>query len=165
MNNIPLACLLAAATGLVFGDLMPPDTHVVSRSVIVTNISAYPSIALIGIVKDLSGGVGDTLYSVKDGVPLVKGYRYGTLDLFAIDAALLDSLKTSDAPAMQHIYSKYSPAEVMDPSGTRAPNSNPLDSEMYFYKLEDVTDTTLNLKLFKSVLKFRGILSDVTTYY
>lgn len=163
MNKIPLTCALALTAGFLLADVIPPDSHPVSRSVCITNISAYPSIALIGVVNHLGGPAVDTLYSVEDGVPLYKGYRFNTLDLFAIDAALRDSLSLTDSLAMKHIYAKYSPAEVIDPDGGSVPNTNPLESEQYFYRVEAVTDTTLNLKLFRCIQKFNDGTPDRTT--
>jgi hypothetical protein len=162
MNKTPLTCLVVVVAGLLLADVIPPDSHTASRSVCVTNVSAYPAIALVGIVKG-AGSAKDTIYSIKDSVPLYKGYRFSTLDLFGIDAALLDSLDVSDSLMMKHIYAKYSPAEVADPSGSVVPNTNPLESEQYFYRVEAVTDTALNLKLFRCIQKFNDGTPDRTT--
>jgi hypothetical protein len=164
MNKSVIACLVLLLAIKLFSDVIPPDSHVVERSVFITNTSAYPQVYLIGIVKFVGSRV-DSIYRIQDNVPLYKGYKFNTLDLFAIETSLVTTKISLDSSAVDHIYSNYAPAEVLDPFGGTVTNDDPLQAEQYFYRIERITDTNLYLKLFMGIFKYNDGSPDKTIFY
>jgi hypothetical protein len=164
MNKSIIVCLVLVVAIKLFSDVLPPDSHPVDRSVYITNISDYPAISLIGIVKYVGFRV-DTVYRIQENVPLYKGYKFNTLDIFAIESHLLGDKISLDSTAVNHIYTKYSPAEVLDPYGGTVSNDDPLQAEEYFYKITRVTDANAYLKLYKAIQHYNDGSPDKTTLY
>ncbi len=164
MNKSIIIYIVLLLAIKLFSDVLPPDSHVVDRSVYITNVSAYPDIYLIGIVKYVGGNI-ETVYRIQDNLPLHKGYKFNTLDIFAIETSLIDNNISLDSTEVNHIYKNYSPAEVLDPYGGTVTNDDPLQSEQYFYRIERITYTYIYLKLFKGILKYNDGSPDKTIFY
>jgi hypothetical protein len=153
MNKSITICIVLLIALKLFSDVLPPNSHEVERSVYITNVSAYHDIYLIGMVKFV-GSTVDTIYRIQDNIPLYKGYKFNTLDIFAIEASLVDDNISLNSAAIDHIYTNYTPAEVLDPYGGTVTNDDPLQAEQYFYKIERVTDMNLYLRLYKAILTY-----------
>ena len=164
MKKLIIICVVFVLVIKLSSDIIPPDSHGIDRSVYITNVSAYPDIYLVGIVKYV-GGTIDTVYRIQDTIPLYKGYKFNTLDIFAIEASLVDINISLNSAAINHIYANYSPAEVLDPYGGIVANDDPLQAEQYYYKIDRVTDMNLYLRLYKAILTYNDGSPDKTIYY
>ena len=149
-----IAAIMLFISGIVLlADIIPPGTHFVAHQVYITNASSLPDLVLIGLVKHAGGHI-DTLYQIEDNKPLYKGYKFNRLDIFAVQSDLYPRIATGDTSLLRQIYSRYSPAEIIDPDGRFVSDSVPVEAEFYYYSAENVTDTTLYLKLQRRKIQY-----------
>lgn len=165
MKQIMIAILILFLwPSLIFSDVLPPDSHFVDRHVLITNLNEFPELRLIGYV---TGPMIERyeVSSVKENVPLSKGYKFNEFKLFAITTAILNSAGGLENIDFEEIAKILAPAEIIDPDGTYVTNDNPLESEYYYYNITEVIETTLTLKLLQRVLKYNdGTPDRIITY-
>ena len=147
---VALFCFQAA------GDVIDPNTHVVDRCVIVTNLSDFPDIVLVGAYIS-PGKTVQGRYVVKNDSCMTKGYRFNSFYLFwvvksyfnsvGIDALPLDNLisallpkKTIQTDAMVPVREMIGLfSSKINPYGGVVPDENPVVREVIEYKIKVTT--------------------------
>ena len=155
-----LAGLFATVT---LGDIIPDDSHYVSREVLITNINAFPQIAIIGYATGPMGGFPP--YVVEQGKPLNKGYKFNQFALFAIRKDLLADAGGVQALDVASIAVRYPVARVVDPGGRYVSNAYSLDSESFYYEIAVATAAEVTLKLVRHAQRFRDGREDLIVRY
>lgn len=159
--------LMVSFNSVLFGDVIQPDYHPVSRCVTVGNLDAYPDIALVGIYNG-PGNSGSVGYRVMADSCLKKGYKFNTLAMFWVIADYLDSVGVEDLPVDQMIGAaglQKSRINILaapdwgfitsdiEPYGGTVPDENPLVSEELIYHL-DFNNVKISLEQVKKISHF-----------
>ncbi|MFA4983659.1 MAG: hypothetical protein WC588_05610 [Candidatus Micrarchaeia archaeon] len=82
MKVAALAFALLLIGALAHADVIQPNTHPVDRCVKVINVDSYPDIYLIAEVMGPGGGKTDSLYIIRQGECLTKGYKFNELNIY-----------------------------------------------------------------------------------
>jgi hypothetical protein len=138
----------------LWGDVLPDGHHSVFRDVVITNLSEYPELVLIGYI---TGPVIETYeaYQIEENVPLYVGYKFNQLRLFAMHRSVLDGAGGLDRIDMQKIAQVFPSIDMMSFYDT-VPDSNPLNAERYYYRITAFTDTGVTLALYQRVLSYNN---------
>ena len=178
MKNLLIMILLFISTIAKADQLPDPSTHhSVTYNREITNINDYPNLTILGYVKNFIGN--DYLYEIKQNTPIIKGYKFNSLYILAINKALFDSYSAQAttsgtdtvyedhpiAPSLlQFIENKNISRISMTLGAGYMLNTYDVSSDSYFYKITSVTDNNVTLKLDKRVIKFTDGTQKTITY-
>lgn len=165
MKRILLTLLLVLvwAAPLV-GDVIPENTHPVSRDVYITNLNDFPEIVLVSYVTGpMIQGYEATI--IEQNTPVSKGYKFDRVQLFAVKKTIVDQLGGIDQIDFAKVAEQMSPADIVDPGTYFVPEDNPVATDSYYYKISEVTETVLTLQLDHRVISFNdGRVDERITY-
>ncbi len=154
-------CGCAVAT---WGDVLPDGHHSVSRDAVITNLSEYPELVLIGYITGPEFGTGCKAYRIEENVPLYVGYKFNQLRLFAMPKSVFEGAGGLDSINMQKIAQTFSSIEMASFYDT-VPDSNPLNAERYYYRITAATEGSVTLTLYQRVLRYNDGQADTTITY
>ncbi len=137
----------------ILSDVLPEDSHVVDRQVIITNLHEVPDMWLIGYITGPNLD-GYELDIVKKNVPLSKGYKFNDYALFALTRDLLVQAGGVDHIDFEAIAKILKPAEIIDPGDTYVSDENPLEAEFFYYQVTVLSQTRMVLELVQRVQKY-----------
>jgi len=169
MKNLLIMIVLFISTIARSDDIpYPPSTHhSVAYNREIANINDYPNLTILGYVKNIIGN--DYLYEIKQNTPITRGYKINSLYILAINKALFDSYGAQTttygtdtvyedhpiAPSILQFIENKNISRISMTLGTGyLPNTYPVSSDSYFYKITSVTDDNVTLKLDKRVIEF-----------
>ena len=141
--------------GYIHGDVLPEDSHGVQRQVFITNVTEFPQIQLIGYIT----GPMILRYQIQvieEGVPLSKGYKFNDFKIVAINDEAIESSGGIENIAFDLLAQKMPMANIIDPFGGYVSNDNPLVAESYYYRVTEVTEKSLVLRLDRKVLRYNN---------
>jgi hypothetical protein len=174
--------LLLAAGGVLFGDVIEPDYHPVSRCVTVGNLDEYPDIVVAAVYNGPTTE-GNEIYLVKSDSCLQKGYKFNTLGLFWVLKSYADEVGVDGLPVdqmadmMVPVPAKKRQEDVaadpmwglitvdIEPYGGTVPDENPLVSEESIYHINRGSGTFgFTLDKVKRVSHYRDGTEDVVDF-
>jgi hypothetical protein len=165
MKRILLTLLLVLVwVAPLVGDVIPENTHPVSREVYLTNLNDFPEMVLVSyvtgpMIQDYEATV------IEQNTPLSKGYKFNQLQLFAVKKTIVDQLGGIDRIDFAKIAEQTPPADIVDPGTYFVPEDNPVSADRYYYKITETTETILNLQLDHRVISFNnGRADELITY-
>ena len=156
MKLIALAFALLLMGAFAHADIIPQNSHPVSRCVLVTNLGSYPGIYLIAEIVPV-GGQSTQLSTISQGKCLSKGYKFNTFNIYYADKLEIDSLGGLDKlNTTRKIHEPTAESEgsrrpdflvaadprlhfitsQIEPWGGYAPDSDPKTNETLEYGLE-----------------------------
>jgi len=120
-------------SSIVSADVIPPNSHLLSRCVKVVNLNEFPNVALIGYY---TGPMVDKYesYQIKNNECLIKGYKFNSLSIY---------WNTKDKP--NFIDSNNLLLEDIEPYGGYVDQNNPLIKEDIEYSIAGFSDGKLVL--------------------
>lgn len=136
------------------GDVIPPNSHYVSKCVLITNISEYVDVKLLGYVRFIGNEHIDT-YVINQEECLTKGYKFNTLEIYAVHSTYINgkSLGGLDLP---HDKNALKSSIDINPYYGYVDNSNPLCEVNEFYKIAGFTPTSVVLFKWKEIRRFNN---------
>jgi hypothetical protein len=155
---------------IAYGDIGPwtpdPPAHYVTLCTKITNLDEYPEISLLGYVKSYQGS-SFYAYEVSSNQCLTKGYKFNTFSLYAVKKSYLEGkvISTIDLPNDKNAVKANIAIDPSESDGYYTPDSNPLISQEYCYKIIGFTDTTVILYKWKEVTKYNNGQTDLIRYY
>lgn len=158
-----LSIIIFCAT-YFYGDVIPPDSHYVTRSVTISGLSAYSDLQLIGYI---TGPMiqGYEITAIKENVSLNKGYKFNTFKVYAIKTSLVEAKGGLDAIDFSQVVAVLAPVAILDPGSYYVANSNPLSAETVVYKVAGYKDNTLVLYIAERKLEYNnGASPKMETY-
>ena len=153
---------------IAYGDIAPSSNsstqHYVSLCTKITNLNEYPEISFLGYVKSYFGS-SFYAYEVSSNQCLTKGYKFNTFSLYAVKKSYLEgkAISTFDLPNDKNAVKASIAIDLSD--GYYTPDSDPLISQEYCYKIIGYTDSTVALYKWKEVTKYNNGQSDLIRYY
>lgn len=145
--------LMLVVGSMLFGDVIQPDYHPVSRCVTVGNLDEYPDIVIAAVYYGPGRGSNE-IYLVKPDSCLHKGYKFNTLGLFwvlksyadevGVDGLPVDQMADMMAPEpakKQHDNAMTAPVwglvtANLETYGGTVPDENPLIGEELMYRIK-----------------------------
>ena len=143
------SCIIPAC-----GDVIPEGYHDVTRDVVITNLSEYPDLVLIGYI---TGPMIVTYeaYRIEENVPLHAGYKFNQLRLFAMLRSVFEDAGGLDRIDMHKIAQTFE-SLIMVSFDDTAPDSSPIQAERYYYRITASTDSSVTLTLYQRVLSYNN---------
>ncbi len=162
------ACMILITTIIslsAFADVIPPDSHYVTRTVTVANTSAFPEIQLVGYIT------GPTIQGyqvelIKENTALVKGYKFNAYKVFALKSSFIQASGGISSVDLASIAARVAPVNIIDPGSYYIENTKPLLTETYVYRIWGYDGNgRLIVYLSRSTLTFNdGTPAKVTDY-
>jgi len=148
----------------IHGDVLPEDSHLVHRQVFITNLTEFPQIQLLGYI---TGPMIQNyqIQVIEEDVPLSKGYKFNDIKIVAITNEAIEDAGGIENIAFDLIAQRKPPASIIDPFGGYVANSNPLIAEEYYFQVTVVTEKSLFLRLYRTVLKYNNDSPDRIVNY
>jgi hypothetical protein len=128
---VSIFALLAISS---FADVIPPDSHFVTRTVMIANCNAYPEIRLVGYITGISFQ-GYKLDEIKENVALNKGYKFNTYKVYALKTSFVQNAGGVSAIDFTPIAAKLPALGIIDPGSYYIENTKPLATETYVYRI------------------------------
>lgn len=179
MKTTILILLTICTITLNADDIPDPDKYSpVERKVMVTNISDYPSIQLLGCIEAM---VGDNVtYIVEQNVSLRLGYKHNRFRFLGIKKDLLNEFGGIETKATDNIYESSNEAlseklvqlSISKKSPQMITNNTiyvdikyPMKTDDYYYEIKESSDENLTLKLKKRIIGFKDSSADKVINY
>lgn len=152
MRNIILICTSLIVSSLAWCDIVPENSHAVSKKVRIVNTKEYPDICLLGCIYSPGQGNLMTIYEIDSKTNLYKGYKFDGFKVVAVQKFRLPIPKMNQEKWLED--SKPLTSIIwIDPYGGYVDNFDPVFSVDEEYKIAGITDTTLLIYRSKEVKK------------
>ncbi len=167
MKRLPtlmlIVFLICGCVIAVWGDALPEGYHSVSRDAVITNVSEYPDLVLIGYITGPMIATYEA-YRIEEHVPLHAGYKFNQLRLFAMPRSVFEDGGGLERIDMQKIARTFESMTMVSFYDT-VPDSNPINADHYYYRITDSMETGVILTLYQRVLGYNnGQPDNVITY-
>lgn len=136
-------------------DIIPRNHHFVGRSVIIEPWLNLPDVILVGRITGPMIVEAGEAYLIEPNKRLHKGYKFNKLEIFAVKRSLLgdrDPLKLDLTDRSLVSPSNYS----LDPGGYYTPNSSPVASERYVFRVAGWRNGVLILDMTHRMTRYSG---------
>lgn len=147
-----------------YGDVIPENTHFVTKCVRITNLADYPEVSLLGFVLPFGGSNGYYSYLISDSACLHKAYKYDGFDIYAVLSSYLEGKDTENMDLANDNCALISSVKV-NPSGEYLHDSIPVSSLEQFYKIVGFTDSTVVLYKWKEITGFNDGTPQSTIFF
>lgn len=154
--TLGLSCLLFCS------DIIPDNSHAVTRTTVISNCSDYPDVAFIAFIKEINGG-GATFYEISDDMSLYKGYKFNTLTIFGINRDTLESVGGIDQLTEEYVLSKVTPQRILCSSTFYVDDRSMYSNDEVYYSIENENGKYL-ARIKKRVVGFSDGSSEVVNY-
>jgi len=152
----------------VYGDVLLPDTHRVTKEVKIDNINQLITQGYYLVAKDIfPGGTITNTYVINENEPLTVGYKFDMLTIYAVKESHIKYINSMDLESDSNAI----PANVnnddyrITPSDYWVSDSNPLVGEEIIYSIVGITKDKVILYKKKSVLRYNdGTPDKVETF-
>jgi hypothetical protein len=123
------ACFIQASA-----DVIPPNSHLVTKTVVFSNCSQFPDIQLAGYIT------GPTIPTyqidqIKENVALAKGYKFNIYKVYALKTSFVQAKGGIAGIDFAPIVLKVAPVDIPDPGSYYIENTKPLASEALVYRI------------------------------
>jgi hypothetical protein len=135
-------------------DIIPENSHYVTMCVKITNLEEYPEISLLGYVKSF-GGSHFLTYEVLSSNCLSKGYKFYTLELYAVPKTYLIGKDTSELDLPNDKNAVITNIQI-NPYYGYINNSNPLISVEQYYKIVGFTESSVIIYKWQEINKYNN---------
>ena len=149
--------------GHSYGDVIPEDHHIVDCKVQITNTDSFPDVVIVSYT--VGPMIPDYEVSVVGQEELSVGYKFDHLRLFALEKTAFDNAGGLNNINFKSLEEKITPADIVQPSPYTVENSNPLNAEEYYYRIEESTEGKVTLALEKRILKYRDGTEDRIEFF
>jgi hypothetical protein len=173
INIVPMKAtrmfpIVAAMLFLVnaYGDVIPENTHYVSKCIRITNLSDYPGVSLLGFGLRFGGSNGYYSYLISDSACLYKEYKLDDFHVYAVQSSYLEG-KDVENLELQNDPDVIRADAIINPSGEYYDDSNPVSSIEQFWEIIGFTDSTVVLFKWKEISGYNDgtpSLTDVFNY-
>lgn len=136
-----------------FADVIPENAHYVSMCVKITNIEEYQEIALLGFIESRVGS--NQIYLVSQSKCLTKGYKFNTLELYAVKKTYLEGKDTSKLDLPNDKNAVKTNIQI-NPYYGYISDSNPLVSIEQYYKIVGFTESSVIIYMWKEISKYNN---------
>jgi hypothetical protein len=157
--------ILAGFVSSIFADVIPPDSHYVTRTVVVSNCSQFPEIQLVGYITGPTIS-GYQVEQIKDNTALTKGYKFNTYKVYAVKTSFIQKAGGISAIDFSAIAARVAPVDIIDPGSYYIGNTKPLASDNFVYRIWGYNSNgRLIVYLAQKTLTFNdGTPAQVTNY-
>lgn len=146
-----------------FGDIIPENTHYVDKCVIITNISDYADLTLLGYIKNM-GSEHEGTYVITSSDCLTKGYKFNSLYVYAVSSDYIAD-KDIDTIDLPNDGKALMSSIILEPYAGYYHDSIPFDKIEEYYKILGFTESSMVLFKWKEVFGFmNGSVDSVKTY-
>ncbi|MBN1599853.1 MAG: T9SS type A sorting domain-containing protein [Bacteroidales bacterium] len=146
----------------VFGDVIPDDSHYVEKCALITNVDEFPSVTFIGHVNNLVGD--DYNYVISSESCLEKGYKFNTLDIYAVHNAYIDGKDINEINLSADRNAVKADINI-EPYTGYYHDSIPISEIDEYYKVMGFTDSNLVLHMWKKVTKYSDGQTNLVELY
>jgi len=129
-----LILIISGCAASTFADVIPPDSHYVTRTVVIANTSQFPEVQLVGYITGPTIS-GYQIEQIKENIALVKGYKFNTYTVYAVKTSFIQSKGGISAIDFSAIVQKVAPVQILDPGSYYIENTKPLATESYVYRI------------------------------
>lgn len=143
-------------------DIIPDNSHYVSKCVKITNLEDYPHVSLIGSVETMSGD--KYTYQISSTDCLYIGYKMEVLTLFAVSNTYIGGKNVEKLNLPGNKNALISNVAIV-PVGYYAANSNSISSTQQFYKILGFTDSTVVLFKWKEISGYNDGTPEKTEFF
>jgi hypothetical protein len=143
-------------------DIIPENSHAVDLCAVITNLSDYPEISLLGYVTGPTGVI--PTYQINATDCLQKGYKYNTLYIYAVKNCYLSGKDITTIDWTKDCNALKSSIDI-EPFGGYVDDSNPINAKEQFYKIVGFTDTSVVIFKWKEINKFNNGKADSVKLY
>jgi hypothetical protein len=168
MKTTRLLFVIAAlfAFSRLYADIIPDNSHYVTKCAKITNVDDYPEVALVGYIYAFFSSEYDSHHSylITDSSCLDKEYK---LNGFSIYAVLKSYVIGKDVENMDFVYNYNAiiSSIQIEPEGDYYDNSIPVNSIAQYYKIIGFTDSTVVLFKWKEVTGYNNGTPDSTKIF
>jgi hypothetical protein len=138
----------------IMADVIPDDSHYVEKCVKITNIDDFENLILLGYVKYV-GAEHETTYKISSSECLTKGYKFNTLEIYAVHNNNIDGLDINIIDLPNKEYALKSNITI-EPYAGYFSNSDPTLGIQEFYKIIGFTENEVILYLNKKVTTYNN---------
>lgn len=164
LRKIVAPGVLLVAFMIFSSDIIPENTHSVSRTVVITNCDEFSDIQFVGYITGVMVDEDNMFYNIQQNKALSKGYHLNALRVFGIRKARLKSLGGVEALTEEYVLDKVTPYDILSSSTYYVDEDSPLESEQVFYSIVKLSDRTYQAKLTKRILNYNNNTSETITY-
>jgi hypothetical protein len=128
-------------------DIIPPNSHYVNKCVVITNVTDYPDISLLGVT---TSEAQDEIYLIGPATCLWIWNKVNCLAIFGVRNSYLEG---KDITQINWFKDKHAFRTniLIDPRGEYADNSNLIYSIYQYYKIVGFTDSSVEIYKYKEV--------------
>ena len=155
--------LLSVVFISLYGDIIPPNTHVVSRKVTITNLNDYPDVVLFSYDSHPMNYPDFTPQVIEGNIS--AGFKSLPVNIFALSKTVYENIGSANQIVMDKIIEEKKFATIPGSGSPRVYDKYPILSDTYYYKITSVTDDNVALKLKKRVITFNNGTPDKTIEY
>jgi hypothetical protein len=147
-----------------YGDIIPDNSHYVTKCVKISNIEDYPQVSLVACVIGVDGKSFDNSYLISSTSCLGKGYKLNHLLIYAVCKDYLTG-KDIEKLDLTKDYNAIPANCIIDPYEGYISNSNPLNFVGQYYKIIGFSGNTIVLFKWKEVFAYNNGKSDSTQIF
>lgn len=156
-KNIVLTAIFFLLFRIAFCDVIPENSHYVQKCAKITNICDFENVSLIGYVQNLLGD--DYCYLISSDNCLKKGYKFNTLEIFAVNSDCVEGENVDDINLSNEVYAYKSNIDI-NPHGGYYHDSIPIERIDEFYEIVGFTETSVILFKWKQITQYNDGSSD-----
>ncbi|UCH22846.1 MAG: hypothetical protein JSU83_06455 [Deltaproteobacteria bacterium] len=172
INTISIALFLfSTISQIVYGDIVPPNYHNVTRNVKISNVDEFPAVAFVGYViqfdpQDRSRYYRYGAYEIKSGQTLHMNNApyslFGKFIVYAVERSYFEGkgIDNIDFDSDPNVLTLAKDTEIIRPQGYYLTNENPLIEEEVTYTIAGFIDKRLVLYKSKHVWKYNDGRTD-----
>ncbi len=131
-----------------YGDIIPPNSHIVNKCVKITNVNDYPDISLLGVTTCMA--FCPQVYVIEPATCLTKGYKLNCLMIYGVRKSYLAGKDITSIDWSKDAHTFKTNVEI-DPAGDYADNANSIYSIDQYYKIVGFTDSSVELYKYREV--------------
>lgn len=152
MNNVLVFLSFLFLCQLSYGDIVPPNSHLVDKCVKIINIDDFPDYCLLAYIVHPVGNHIDT-YIIDSQTCLHKGYKFNSIKILAIKKNYLQGKDLRTTDWLNKKYVLRSSIDI-EPYGGYVDNDNPTSAIDEDYKIAGFTKSSLLLYKCREYTRF-----------
>jgi hypothetical protein len=128
-------------------DIIPPNSHFVNKCVVISNVTDYPDISLVGVT---TSEAQDEIYLIGPATCLWKWNKVTCLAIFGVRNSYLEGKDISQINWFKDRHA-FRTNIIIEPRGEYADNSNLIYSIYQYYKIVGFTDSSVEIYKYREV--------------
>lgn len=147
----------------VYSDIIPDNSHSVTRDVVITNCNDFNDIQFIGYITGPL--VEETnFYEINENEKLTKGYKFNTLYIFGISKTALNNIGGVENLTEDYVYSKVNPKQILSSNIYFINDESLLEKDEIFYEIVKYSNDILKVEIKKRILTFQDNKTKTINY-